>query len=314
MSMKRSLRDSLVFECLSVRSVRSALPATRSRLIKLIVLAIAFFSLTFLLPQFPIFPNSPSPSLPVSQSSPASPSPILPVSQSSPEAPPTPSLPIPQSPNFPSPKIHPLPPSLAQWQTKDDIGDYFAQIQTTDVGYLVWTKFPLKIYLEQPDSLDNSASNLRFQQWVTAIREAIDEWNNYLPLVEIDSPELADIIVTRSQVDRDIQLDPETGLYKIPRAITAQTTYEFYLSSDTPAVLRHRMKVQISPDIGKNATLATARHELGHAMGIWGHSDRKTDALYFSQVSDPPPISPRDLNTLKKIYQQPTRLGWEISS
>ncbi|MDJ0899542.1 MAG: peptidase [Xenococcus sp. MO_188.B8] len=312
--MKRSLRDSLVFECLSVRSVRSALPATRSRLIKLIVLAIAFFSLTFLLPQFPIFPNSPSPSLPVSQSSPASPSPILPVSQSSPEAPPTPSLPIPQSPNFPSPKIHPLPPSLAQWQTKDDIGDYFAQIQTTDAGYLVWTKFPLKIYLEHPDSLNNSASNLRFQQWVTAIREAIDEWNNYLPLVEIDSPELADIIVTRSQVDRDIQLDPETGLYKIPRAITAQTTYEFYLSSDTPAVLRHRMKVQISPDIGKNATLATARHELGHAMGIWGHSDRKTDALYFSQVSDPPPISPRDLNTLKKIYQQPTRLGWEISS
>ena len=299
MSMKRSLRDSLVFECLSVRSVRSALPGTRSRLIKLIVLAIAFFSLTFLLPQFPIFPNSPSPSLPVSQSSPASPSPSLPVSQ---------------SPNFPSPKIHPLPPSLAQWQTKDDIGDYFAQIQTTDVGYLVWTEFPLKIYLEQPDFLNNSASNLRFQQWVTAIREAIDEWNNYLPLVEIDSPELADIIITRSQVDRDIQLDPETGLYKIPRAITAQTTYEFYLSSDTPAVLRHRMKVQISPDIGKNATLATARHELGHAMGIWGHSDRETDALYFSQVSDPPPISARDLNTLKKIYQQPTRLGWEIGS
>jgi len=249
----------------------------RSHLAKLLILAIAFFFLTFLLPQFPSFPTSPSQ-------------------------------------NIPSAKIHPLPQSLARSQIAENTGDYFSQIKPTAVGYLVWSTFPLKIYLEQPDLIDNSASNQRFQQWVVDIRDAIAEWNNYLPLIEIDNCELADIVITRSQVDREIQLDPETGLYKIPRAITAQTTYKFYLSSDTPPILRHRMKIQISPDLGQNATLATARHELGHALGIWGHSDRETDALYFSQVSNPPSISLRDLNTLRKIYQQPTRLGWSIEN
>ena len=275
--------------------VRNTSFSTRSRLIKLLVIAIAFCSFIILFPQFPLFSTT--------QSSPTSPArqgmPCLYVSTT--------------TPSLPNPQTHPLPQSLAQWQTVEDVGDYFSQVQSTAVGYLIWSRFPLKIYLEQPESVNDSASNLRWQQWVTAIREAIAQWNDYLPLVAIDSPELADIMVTRSPVDRDIKLDPETGLYQIPRAITAQTSYEFYLSSDTPPILQHRMKVQISPDLGKNATLATARHELGHALGIWGHSDRETDALYFSQVSNPPNISPRDINTLKKIYQQPTKLGWKIN-
>ena len=115
----------------------------------------------------------------------------------------------------------------------------------------------------------------------------------------------------RSQPEREVKLNPDTGLYDIPRAIAAQTNYEFYLTKD-PAVIALRMTVQVSPNFAGVSLLATIRHELGHALGIWGHSPEAKDAMYFSQVSDPPPISPRDINTLKKIYQQPTRLGWEI--
>ena len=70
------------------------------------------------------------------------------------------------------------------------------------------------------------------------------------------------------------------------------------------------MTIEISPGLSQLAILAATRHELGHALGIWGHSLHQNDALYFSQVSDFPPISPRDINTLKKIYQQPTQIGW----
>jgi predicted Zn-dependent protease len=137
------------------------------------------------------------------------------------------------------------------------------------------------------------------------------EWNNYLPLQEINRVELADIVILRASVEREIQLNSHTGLYNIPRTITAQTNYKFYIRKKN-RILAHKMTIQISPDLGELSTLAAARHELGHALGIWGHSDRETDALYFSQVKDTPTISVRDINTLQKIYQQPTKLGWAI--
>ena len=211
-------------------------------------------------------------------------------------------------------KPHPLPISLAQWQDTEDWGNYFDLIETTSVGYLVWSQFPIKVYVEPILNLDDStAEALRWQQWTDGVQQAIAEWNLYLPLQQVKQPDLADISIVRASVDRKAKLDPETGLYDIPRAITAQTTYQIYLQEPSQ-ILAHKMTIQISPDLGSGATLAAARHELGHGLGIWGHSDRTSDALYFSQVRNTPSISPRDINTLKKIYQQPTKLGWKVKN
>ncbi|MDJ0689518.1 MAG: peptidase [Xenococcaceae cyanobacterium MO_188.B32] len=210
---------------------------------------------------------------------------------------------------LPLAKVHPLPTSLAHWDNKNNQEDYFTQIKPTPLGYLIWSQFPVKIYLAKPtESPDNSASNLRQQQWLEAVKKAIAEWNIYLPLQEIENPELADIIITRSTPERKVKYNPATRLYDIPRAITAQTSYQFYWQDHK--ILSHRMTIKVSPNLSQQAILAATRHELGHALGIWGHSPHQNDALYFSQVRDFPPISARDINTLKKIYQQPTRLGW----
>jgi predicted Zn-dependent protease len=173
----------------------------------------------------------------------------------------------------------------------------------------------VKVYLESiKDSEIDNASNRRWQQWLEAVRSAIAEWNLYLPLIEIENQELADIVIWRSPPPREARLNPKTGLYDISRAITAQTNYKFYINSENPPILSHRLEILIDPGLSKLSILAATRHELGHALGIWGHSREETDALYFSQVRDAPSISPRDINTLKKIYQQPTRLGWAIIS
>ena len=78
-------------------------------------------------------------------------------------------------------------------------------------------------------------------------------------------------------------------------------------------MLCHRFEITINPTQSGDYLRAAVRHEFGHALGIWGHSPEATDALYFSQTRTPAAISDRDLNTLKRIYEQPTRLGWWVA-
>jgi predicted Zn-dependent protease len=204
---------------------------------------------------------------------------------------------------LPEPSVHPLPDTLAQWQDSEHVGDYFDAITPTPVGYLIWSDFPIQVYVDMGDV--NPTETERAEAWLTAVETAIAEWNTYLPLTEGDDPEQADILIYRETPP--LQQEPGQPL----RARSAATRYEIYAQATEEGTrLAHRFTMHLSPSQTADYTLATARHEVGHALGIWGHSPLETDALYFSQVRTPPSISARDVNTLKKIYEQPTRLGW----
>jgi predicted Zn-dependent protease len=200
-----------------------------------------------------------------------------------------------------APYPHPLPPTLAQWQDQTNSGDYFSQLEKTQVGYLIWSQFPIRVYLEIPQL----ANHTHAQPWLSSVLQIVQEWNAYLPLVVVEQRNIADIVIVRQAP----ALQFSRG-HNLPRARSAQTSYELYTSNN---VLFHRCTILLSPSQTGVYLQAAARHELGHALGIWGHSDLPSDALYFSQVPDPPPISPRDVNTLKRVYEQPTNLGWSLN-
>jgi predicted Zn-dependent protease len=140
---------------------------------------------------------------------------------------------------------------------------------------------------------------------VNTVLQAVQEWSVYLPLAIVEQPTDADITIVRKAPP--LQTSPNS---KIPRARSAQTTYELYVSKNN--LLSHRFTILLSPSQTGQYLLAAIRHEFGHALGIWGHSPLPSDALYFSQVRNPPPISPRDVNTLKRVYEQSTSLGWSV--
>jgi predicted Zn-dependent protease len=213
---------------------------------------------------------------------------------------------------LPALQKHLLPPSLLQWQTEAKIGDYFSEVKTTSAGYLIWSEFPIKIYYDRPANSQERASN--FGQWSNAVSKAIQDWNVYLPLVEVERPELAAIAIKREKPPLGVSINRATGKIERMRARSAQTRYEFYLKEKQARKLAHRMIVAIDSGLSEQSIETAARHELGHALGIWGHSPNQNDVMYFSRVRNAVKISARDINTLKKVYQQPTRLGWVLQS
>ncbi|MBV5257761.1 peptidase M10A and M12B matrixin and adamalysin [Synechococcus moorigangaii CMS01] len=210
---------------------------------------------------------------------------------------------------FPRPQIHPLPATLVQ-ATETAGVDYFEAISPSPLGHLVWSDFPVRVYFSPIDPQASLAAQGRQQQWQQALTEAIAQWQVYLPLAMVESPEAADIVIRRQAPPAEKQVDPATGKTRYFLGRNAVTTYEFYIDPDN--VLRHRMTILLGDHQGAIATQNTARHELGHALGIWGHSLNAADALFAQQVGSDSKITMADINTLRKIYQQPTRLGWPM--
>ena len=216
-------------------------------------------------------------------------------------------------------KMPALPDSLQPSGYLPRAGDYYREVAQSSEG-LQFSKFPVKIFVGSVP-----------KDWQRAIREALDGWIRVFPLEEVASREGADIELSWERSTKGSQpLGREDDLVQVEKkddGTIVKRTRVAFVSFDSP---RHCSEEQ------KRATVS---HEIGHALGIQGHSDNPRDVMFaliqetLTKLTnqgaeprppyfEPSPLNPstslpqkpsqRDVNTLIRLYNTPgplTRLG-----
>jgi predicted Zn-dependent protease len=180
-------------------------------------------------------------------------------------------------------------------------GDYLADIGAE--GYHRWPsyKFPLKVYIEQGSHVPGYRPV--FRQFMV---DSFNEWSRVsggtINWQQVNSPRGADIIagwtndvtargggVEAGRTTTITKVDPRTGNGIIQSA-----------------------RISILTQLGRrpfsdNDSHKTILHEVGHALGLQGHSRTPSDIMYASvNPAQVPYLKERDVNTLSRLYQGAT--------
>lgn len=134
------------------------------------------------------------------------------------------------------------------------------------------------------------------QAWASAVAAAVASWQELLPLTVVSDPERAQVLVWRRRPPL------RGGRASHGRAELALVVVQ----RRGELALEPHVSVSISPGQRPEAMEATALHELGHAFGLWGHSDDPADAMAAVPGAIPVRrLSPRDRATLQWLQAQP---------
>lgn len=171
-------------------------------------------------------------------------------------------------------------------------GDYSHRLAPTPAG---WPTRPSWCVWIQPVSHDGPSA-LWDQRWRKAVTAALTTWQRQLPIQVVSQPEQAQVLVHRRRPPiANNRASHGRALLQL-LAVERNSLWQ----------LEPRVDVLISPGQAEPAMQATALHELGHAFGLWGHSDQPGDALAVSPGARPVlELSPRDRATLQWLQRQP---------
>ena len=183
--------------------------------------------------------------------------------------------------------------------------DYRQRLRPTPFG---WARLDHWCVWVEPVA-DDGPGALWEQRWHNAIERALARWQEVLPLTRVADPAAAQVRVLRRRPPLRREATGRT------RASHGRAELEV-VQVDRGAGWRLEPQVQvlISPGQRPLAIEATTLHELGHAFGLWGHSDDAADAMAVVPGARPVlELSPRDRATVEWLYRQPTRFGLPLA-
>ena len=180
-------------------------------------------------------------------------------------------------------------------------GDYlrYVGVPVLDGAVLLhWpdAKMPLHVYLPPPDP--NLASDP--EAILDAVRDGITEWT------DVARPSIPSFIFVDSPSDADIpfvwEAEP-SGNWYVAHCVYEPSTTGNRLDVSRILVTTHYQGQEVPLD----QLYRTVLHEMGHALGLAGHSPSPTDIMYFrgTRASEAEGLSARDRATLRALYAKP---------
>jgi predicted Zn-dependent protease len=150
-----------------------------------------------------------------------------------------------------------------------------------------WSHLPVNIFI--------AAGNGQEQKWSQVVAAGFDEWvqasHGVVTYRLVDSASKAQITV---------RFVSSSTIPCCPNLVGLTTT------SWTGPVLQSAEIVLATGQKSPSDLQTAAAHELGHALGICGHSDNPADLMFSAPIRVPAsparPVTDRDLDSLKRCY------------
>lgn len=176
-------------------------------------------------------------------------------------------------------------------------GDYLQSI--TSGGVFRWAphRLPLHVYID--DGQGVSAYRPQFRQ---IARDSLNSWveasAGKLAWSEVSNPQQADIVISWSDKVSIRNGNLEAGRTTAAMQMNPRTGQKFMAAAEVKILTRIGPKIFSDLDIRK-----TTLHEVGHALGLQGHSAEPGDIMYASLSRQQVPyLQSRDASTIQRLY------------
>ncbi|MFN8655857.1 MAG: matrixin family metalloprotease [Candidatus Obscuribacterales bacterium] len=176
-------------------------------------------------------------------------------------------------------------------------GDYLAEM--VEGGAYRWTpdRMPLHVYIA-----DGSGVSAYRPQLKQLMRDAFNSWMQAaagkLSWVEVSDPRQADIVTNWSDSISIRNGQLEAGRTTAVTQTDRRTGERSLVAADVKILTRIGAKVFSDDEIRK-----TTLHEIGHALGLQGHSHLSSDIMYASLSRNQVPfLQDRDAATISHLY------------